>query len=233
MPARHAPDSLANNDRDECVHTLRNLFAVTASAARLIREARDAGQRDYLLDVIEKTAARGGLLTSSLLTNNMTLARSRLCDVNQHLRSLLTQFLVLAGDRIHVDIHLASEPMIIRAPCHSFEAVILELVRNACAAIKLHGRITIKSLLAGDRVWVMVADNGAGISPAKRKQLIEGTPTISHARHGHGFNQVRRFVEKRHGHLHLRSRAGRGTVVAISLPASPATEDSGHNRKGD
>lgn len=233
MPARHASDSLANNDRDECVHALRNLFAVTSSAARLIREAHDARQRDYLLDVIEKTAARGGLLTSSLLSNNTMLSSSKLCDVNQHLRSLLTQFLVLAGDRIHLDIHLASDPMIIRAPCHSFEAVILELVRNACAAITLHGRITIKSLLAGGRAWVIVADNGAGVSPAKRKQLIEGTPTVRHARHGHGFNQVRRFVEKRHGHLHLRSRSGRGTVVAISLPAGPTIEDGGLNRKGD
>lgn len=80
------------------------------------------------------------------------------------------------------------------------------------------GRIIVRVRCAGRRVWIVVADTGSGMSKNCAANALGRLPARPEAEHGTGIGQVRATG----GSLHIRSRRGKGTVVAIVLPLLPA-----------
>ncbi len=94
--------------------------------------------------------------------------------------------------------------------------------------------VVIRTRRIGARIVVEVCDNGIGIAPADQRRVFdEYFQVANHARkpeHGHGLGLsiVREAVSCLPGHaLVLRSRSGRGTRFALTLPASMAPDPRG------
>ena len=109
--------------------------------------------------------------------------------------------------------------------------VLVHLARNGINHTPEGGRVSIKARIYPSHVGIHIADTGIGI-PADRLphlgqpfQRVEIDATKSNAGSGLGLAISRSLVELHGGRLRIRSREGRGTVVALSLPRRPALEE--------
>lgn len=211
------------------IHDLRNLFGVVASAKHMLEDRPPDDRRATLLAAIEDAAQRGSQLTSRLLTP-ATASDPSLIDISNHLLLLMPMVGAMAGGRVSVRFDLATAKSLVEVVPGLFEATILELVANASAALQGAGHILIRTRLRGPRFRVTIVDDGVGMDRARVEQALS-----DHRRpgvRGTGLGRVRHFARLSHGHLRLRSRPGRGTIVTLVLPTVlhvPADMSAGRN----
>jgi signal transduction histidine kinase len=207
--------STANSAFRERAHDLRNLFGAIASARHLLDDRPDEPRRSQILDAIEEAAQRGGALTTSMLEagtepRRVTFdPRARIMDLEPLLRTI-------AGPGNVLTLDLGEATASIRFAPDRFDHVVIELVANARGAMTCPGAIHLRLRARRGRVRLTVVDSGCGMTAEACHALQTRMPPLG--AHGTGFQQVRRFVEEIHGSLRLRSRPGRGTLVAIDLP---------------
>lgn len=200
----------------ERAHDIRNPFSAIASAGHLIADAPDAARRLQLLDGIEQAAMRGGALTTNLLAS-VPRPPVRTFDVRERLTHLepLLRSLMGPGDRLRID--LPATPAPIRADSERFDHIVIELATNARRAFRDAGLFVLRLRVRHGRIHLLVVDNGSGMTGDAVAALLAGDGC--EGAHGTGFGQIRRFVAEMQGTLRLRSAPGRGTVIAIEVPA--------------
>lgn len=109
------------------------------------------------------------------------------------------------------------------------EQAFLNLILNAVEAMPGGGRLTVSArAVAPGRVRVQFHDTGAGLDAERQRRAFAGLlgSTKPHGT-GLGLAIVRRVVETHQGAVRLRSRPGRGTTIALTLPAAARAEASG------
>lgn len=205
-----------NRSSREAIHDLRNLFGVVASASHMLEDGPSPERKAMLIGAIEDASSRGAQLTTELLGRSGDQSRDVIVDLNEELRSLEGLLRALAGTRAEIRMEPCGHPLFARLSRTGFEATILELVTNACAAFRAPGCIIIRTRQAARRAWMFIADDAHGMSTAKLRNAMIDSEHASAG--GNGLCRVRRFADESRGRLHIRSREGRGTVVAISWP---------------
>jgi signal transduction histidine kinase len=204
-----------NRELRERAHDLRNLFGAIASARHLLDDQPEEPRRRQILDAIEEAAQRGGALTTSLLQSATDRRRQRL-DLRARLAGLEPLLRTIAGSGNLLTLDLGCEDAPIRVAPDRFDHVLIELVANAHTALTCPGMIQIRLRKGRGRIRLTVLDSGCGMTGDVCHALLTRVPPPG--AHGTGFQQIRRFVEEIHGTLRLRSRPGKGTLVAIELP---------------
>ncbi|HEY6896459.1 MAG TPA: cache domain-containing protein [Rhodocyclaceae bacterium] len=98
--------------------------------------------------------------------------------------------------------------------------VFLNLLVNAAHAIEDKGVITLRSGVAGEQVWLEVADTGKGIPAENLHRVFEPFFTTKPVGQGTGLGLSVSYsiVEKHHGRIEVESQVGVGTTFRIWLP---------------
>lgn len=116
-------------------------------------------------------------------------------------------------------------------PVHLEEALV-NLVENAAKyrdpSRPLHVRLA--SLRDGNRIWLVVEDNGVGIPESERERVFEPMVRLQAGvgqGAGLGLHIVRRVVEQAGGRVWLEGEEGNGTRAVIELPVFAPSE--GHD----
>jgi signal transduction histidine kinase len=96
------------------------------------------------------------------------------------------------------------------------------LMDNGCKWAK--GRVAVKVARAGDRVTILVEDDGPGLSPAERTQLFQRGKRLDEGVPGSGLGLaiVRDIAELYGGSVALEQAALGGLQVRLTLPAIDA-----------
>ncbi|RMH38039.1 MAG: hypothetical protein D6689_20375 [Deltaproteobacteria bacterium] len=118
--------------------------------------------------------------------------------------------------------HAADLPPI-RGNAGQLRQAVLHVLTNAIAATPPGGRVTASTRsVEGGAVRVAVSDTGAGIAPEILDRIFEPFFTTKQEWEGRGLGLtvVYRIVEEHGGSIHVDSEVGRGTTVAIVLPAA-------------
>jgi two-component sensor histidine kinase len=202
-PHRHSGDPLR-----ACVHDLRNLFAVVASARSLLERPLDEQQKRIVLAGLARVAVEGKLVTDALLAGG----EDRECgsDAAAELLSLAPIFKTLERPGLQIELSTDDDPSwILMAPAE-LRAVVLELVTNAAAAGAR--RIQVRAGRRGCRYWLIVADDGSGFTASA------SAPAPPAGLHGTGMLRLAAATRSAHGKARIRSKRGSGTVVALILP---------------
>lgn len=200
------------------LHDLRNLFGVVASGTHLLADAPAPERRAFLLDAMVGAAARGSEILSALLAGGST-GEVQACRLPERIAGLAPILATMVGKRRRLDLDLSAEPAAIACHPEQLDRIMLELVANASRAVREGGNIRIRVRHALGRIWIIVADDGAGMSRHRLAKIRSLAGPISSGAHGTGLRQVRSFAESLQGSCHIRSRLGRGTVIALALPA--------------
>jgi signal transduction histidine kinase len=101
--------------------------------------------------------------------------------------------------------------------------IVLNLLHNAIQAVDPRdGQVSIVANRAGDRVELLVADNGCGIAPENLPRVFDPffTTKPPGSGTGLGLSIVQELVASQRGSVRVDSERGRGTTVAVTLPAA-------------
>jgi len=95
--------------------------------------------------------------------------------------------------------------------------ILYSLVANAIEAMLDGGRITVKAFKDDIDVYIKVADNGPGISPANLKKIFN---LFFSTRNSSGFGlwSARRYAQANGGELTVSSQLGKGATFTLRLP---------------
>ena len=102
--------------------------------------------------------------------------------------------------------------------------VLVHLGRNAIAHTRAGGSVKIKAKIYPEHIGIHVGDTGIGIPRDRLAELgrpfqrVNADPHRSSPGSGLGLAIARSLIELHGGRLRIRSREGRGTVVAMRLP---------------
>lgn len=104
----------------------------------------------------------------------------------------------------------------------ALQQVLLNIVGNAADALEGRERplIAIEARATDDRVRIAVTDNGHGMTPEQQRQLFKPFRTTRSGGTGLGLVIARKMMTKMNGMIEVRSRAGEGTTVLLTLPGA-------------
>jgi len=168
-----------------------------------------------VLDALGRVAVEGKIVTDALLGGNRQ-DRATASDAAAELRNLAPVISALGhpGRRIELSIDNRSS-WILMAPAE-FRAIVLELVTNAAAARAGARNIRLRAAPRNGYCWIIVADDRSGFADRR------GAPApIAPGLHGTGLRRLSAAVASAHGTLKIRSKQGRGSIVALILPVLP------------
>jgi two-component system cell cycle sensor histidine kinase PleC len=187
------------------------------------RDIHSSGQ--YLLDVINDVLDmsrieagrmkldRETLRLDQLLADAMRVVSSRAAEKKLALTLDVEQETVFDADR------------------RACKQVILNLLSNAVKFTPDRGRVDVRGRQRGGSIVIAIGDTGIGIPHDALKRLgrpfeqVESQLTKSHQGSGLGLAIARSLVELHGGHMRIRSRIGKGTIVIVRLPrTAPAAE---------
>jgi two-component system, NtrC family, sensor kinase len=147
-------------------------------------------------------------------TNLNTALESTLSVVWHHLK-----------DKTEVVRELGEIPTVECLPA-KIKQVFMNLLINASQAIAPPGLITLRSGVAGDSVWVEVADTGSGIRPNDMDRIFEPFFTTKPIGTGPGLGLTvcHDIIVKEHGgRIDVKSEPGNGSCFRVWLPIIFAT----------
>lgn len=107
--------------------------------------------------------------------------------------------------------------------------VFLNLLVNAAHAIDGKGDITLRSGVAGEQVWIEIADTGCGMDEATQRKIFDPFFTTKPVGVGTGLGMSISWdiVQKHTGSIDVTSTPGKGSCFRITLPiAGPAHKEN-------
>jgi signal transduction histidine kinase len=95
---------------------------------------------------------------------------------------------------------------------------LLNLVKNAAAAMPEGGKLTIKTGRMDNEVFITVRDTGMGIPEENLSKIFEPYFTTKPTGSGLGLTLVFKIIREHRGEISVQSKEGEGTCFTISLP---------------
>jgi len=103
--------------------------------------------------------------------------------------------------------------------------VALALLTNAVEALERrgrHGRLTVTTFHSGEKITLVVRDDGAGIEPSILKSVLDPFVTTKEVQGaGLGLHTATKAVRRHGGTIKVRSKPDEGTSVTVVLPVAP------------
>jgi two-component system phosphate regulon sensor histidine kinase PhoR len=160
---------------------------------------------------------------SKLESNEFKLKRERV-----ELGSVVPIVLALFRERaekkgVRLAAELPREATAVVGDARALEHVLSNLVDNAIKYCPRGARIVVRATLEGERVKLVVADDGPGIPPEHLPRVFERFYRVDAGRSrelggtGLGLSIVKHMVEAMRGRVSVDSEVGRGSTFTVSL----------------
>lgn len=159
------------------------------------------------------------LLVLARADGGLALKKDRV-PVQPFIDELCRQARLLAPDReVRCDNTLA---VTVSADRDALKQVLLILLDNAIKYTPPHGRITLATALAEQRILIHIRDTGPGIPPAALPHIFERFYRVETSRTsagtGLGLAIAKELLEVQGGAVTVESQLGQGSVFTVSLP---------------
>lgn len=127
--------------------------------------------------------------------------------------------------------HTSNPRIQIEADAVKFESVITNLLSNACKYSDDGATISCGISQQGDRVEIVVSDDGLGISASDQPLVFQRmfrSPATSKLKEGTGLGLylIKKYLELMDGNISLYSKEGQGTSFVVTLPISEKVQTS-------
>jgi signal transduction histidine kinase len=219
-------------------HELRTPIAALRTFNELLRDgaAADPQTRAEFLEQSQQQIERldwlaQNLLELSKLDSGLVHLDLRPDDLRAVAEDAVAQAEPVAARKgVELRIQLPSEPVRVPHDPPRMGQVISNLIGNAVKFTPAGGRVEVGVAPDPGGAVVTVTDTGTGIDPDELPHVFErfyrGTqrPELRASGSGLGLSIVRSIVDMHHGRVTIESTPGRGTVVAVRIPAETPPE---------
>ena len=237
---REAVDKLSdlNRQKDDFVssvsHELRTpITSILGFAQALDESVTDEDDRQYVQIILRNSHRLADLVESLLELGKMTTHNSisslGTVHVNRVVEECLQEQQISATSRgVSVRLDLDDAAGEVNCAQHDLARIVSNLLTNSIKFTPPNGIVTISSIVMGDRVQIVVADTGHGISATDQKRVFERFYRSTHQSTrdapgtGLGLSIVKGLVERLGGTIELESDGRSGTTVRVTLPAAAA-----------
>ena len=216
-------------------HDMNNILAVIMSCAGVLQLGLEGDELGEVAQQVVDASRRGRDLTRNLLG----FARrghylSEPVSLNQELTGVIELLRRTVSKKIIFDPRLAPQlPAVVGDRAQLCQAL-MNLCLNGVEAMPRGGVLgletAVETTAAGDEVVVRVSDTGTGMTDETLARCREPLFTTKPPGEGTGLGlpMVEGTMARHHGRLQIESEPGRGTTVALRLPATttpaPAAE---------
>jgi len=143
----------------------------------------------------------------------------KVVDIHEGIDSTLSLTAHLSRDRITLVKEYGDLPQI---KCHpsQLNQVFMNMLVNACHAIKAKGTITIKTRFSGEKIHLQFSDTGVGIAGENLAKIFDPGFTTKGVGVGTGLGLSisYKIVEEHGGTIDVFSKVGKGTTFTVHLP---------------
>ncbi len=226
-------------------HDFNNILTVVLGNVELLRQQeQESGGPEALesecLEEIEAAGLRASVLVSRLLSfGREPVHRAEVLDAGALVRDTEKMLRWLVREDVLFEVRADLEPMFVRADPGRVQQVIVNLISNACDAMPQGGRLRLEcrhveldeehaarffEARRGPHVLISVSDDGHGMDPATLERIFEPFFSTKPPGKGTGLGlaSVYGMVQEAEGHVTVESRAGKGSVFRVFLPAVDA-----------
>jgi hypothetical protein len=145
-------------------------------------------------------------------------------DIGAEIQDFTTNVIrgyVTEKGRAKVELQLGRlDSAVIRGSLPRFRRMYFNLVMNAVDAMRDRkvGILNIGDVIKGERVVLRVVDNGSGMTPRKKQELLTDKETLDGELRSLGFVFVRQTISEYGAKLSIESVPDRATTIAVSFP---------------
>jgi signal transduction histidine kinase len=210
-------------------HELRQPLAAALAAIEIQNLSPDAGRQEKARRVIEQQVRHIARLVADLsevtrISRGLPDLRLERLELRGLIRETLAMTEALFDERRHqVTTDLGNEPLWINGDAIRVKQIFSNLLRNAATYTSHGGSIALHAAGSGERIRVLITDNGCGIRADALERIFElfqrGTGRADGQNSGIGLAVVRRLVEMHGGSVSAASDGpGRGSQFTVIFP---------------
>lgn len=209
-------------------HEIRNpLASISGSAQMLVASGADRRYDEKLVDIVVRESKRLSRIFEDFLSfarsDRATLAECNIEQIVDDCCQLLKHSPDTgSGQTIHVDI---DPEVTIVAEESKIRQIVWNLAQNALQAMPEGGVLTVTGRAEDGRVVLRFTDTGSGIDEEVRESAFEPFVTTRAGGSGLGLAIVYTNVTQLGGTVDIENRPEGGTMVTVTLPTQPETDD--------
>ena len=204
-------------------HEIRNPLAAMRGSIQMLRaEMKSDSSETELMEIILRESDRLNRIISDFLNyaRPRSIVQSKV-DVGELLQQTFT--LLRNSSELHeshvIDALTPDEPVLTNADSEQLRQVFWNLARNAMNAMPKGGTLNAAVVVnSNKRLRITFADTGRGMSPDQVEHLFEPFSSTTGGV-GLGLSIVYQIIRDHGGTINVRSHEGKGTTIAIELPA--------------
>jgi len=209
-------------------HEMKTPIAIIKNYAELLQKDNltEAERKEYAL-AIEEASVRlsdliGNILKLNKLENQRTLLETEVYDVSRQLTECILHF-EDAWDEKEIELEVDIEDYaLIKADESLLTLVWNNLLSNAIKFTPSGGTIAVRQVSYEDRIEVIIADTGCGMSKESQKRIFDKfyQGDVSHSKEGNGLGLalVKRVLELLDAQINVVSEEGKGSTFTVVLP---------------
>lgn len=204
-------------------HEIRNPLGAMRGAIQVLESTTQLNKtQNGLMEIILRESDR----LNSIITNFLTYARPRVSnfseiDACEAIRDTFTLLRHSPDIKEHhkLETELPDHPVMINADPTQLKQIFWNLARNSIQAMRDGGTFSIRLLESQlNRVKIVFADTGCGMSPQQVEQLFEPFSNSTTGGTGLGLSIVYQIIRDHGGTINVRSMEGEGTLITVELP---------------
>lgn len=211
-------------------HEIRNPLGAMRGAIQVLESSTQLNKtQNGLMEIILRESDR----LNSIITNFLTYARPRVSnfseiDVCEAIRDTFTLLRHSPDikENHKLETELPDHPVMINADPTQLKQIFWNLARNSIQAMRDGGTFSIRLLETQlNRVKIVFADTGCGMSPQQVEQLFEPFSNSTTGGTGLGLSIVYQIIRDHHGTINVRSMEGEGTLITVELPVDKRNQN--------
>ncbi|MEQ1604647.1 MAG: ATP-binding protein [Pyrinomonadaceae bacterium] len=204
-------------------HEIRNPLGAMRGAIQVLESSTPPGSmQSSLMDIILKESDR----LNSIITNFLGYARPAAVEFAEtDVGEAISETVMLLKHSPDVKDHhiltreIEDTPFVLSADAVQLKQIFWNLARNALQAMPDGGELKISlENIPNNRIRIVFADTGVGMSPEQVEQLFEPFSTSTSGGTGLGLSIVYQIVRDHNGVINVRSLEGKGTTITVELP---------------
>lgn len=227
-----------NKELDEKVHELtaeKERYARAMEEAATAKEEAIAGQQELLarqeelneaLSKAEEVKSRSEEREKELLSNFLPPVgegeqQNETIDIIQIARDTMQELKPFA-EKVHLEIRISApdDKILVRADASRLRIMFRNIIDNSIKYMNRAGILVITISNLGDDIFIVLKDNGNGLSEKETAHIFElnyqGSNRISG--NGLGLTQAKAIVEYYGGTIYAKSNVGKGMGIYVQLP---------------
>lgn len=227
-----------NKELDEKVHELtaeKERYARAMEEAATAKEEAIAGQQELLarqeelneaLSKAEEVKSRSKEREKELLSNFLPPVgegeqQNETIDIIQIARDTMQELKPFA-EKVHLEIRISApdDKILVRADASRLRIMFRNIIDNSIKYMNRAGILVITISNLGDDIFIVLKDNGNGLSEKETAHIFElnyqGSNRISG--NGLGLTQAKAIVEYYGGTIYAKSNVGKGMGIYVQLP---------------